>query len=522
MKYVYPKLIELVPEEEEFLAEPGEEEGLRKEELHPEEEERPRESKTSEKKKPPICKKCGKAHWPFQKCKESKNLIELKAVGRIQITDDEENSFDVQILDDGTPDLLMTIGEREFRFSPEFVSMWRDEVTGILSEEGIKEIALLKLADLDEKDYNELLGKTAEESDEEVDDMEKSIPGEIDRPLKDRPEKEEGEEEFSEKLEELSTELFNKRLAELTSEESAEVHQAYREWQEVGEGKNQPGVRDGTGPAKGSYQRKIKGDVGKRKQAGEKCPKENKENENIEGDNDMDEKKTPKSLHVEAEGLEAKAKKLHKEADDLAKKEREAKEGVNPKKEDSEEKKIKKLAEEEVKEEKIEETDVAKGAKALIKLAKDALKDSDYAKAAEWCTKLAEIEAVVPPEAEEEAKKDTSVEVEDEPKEEDKPEEDVPEDDLDDALQDESKDDELVVDEAKSKEEKDKAKAKKDKEKAKVKKTKEDEKAKAAKEKARKAKAKKESKIRVESTQDITETKGIERLKGLLNMDPIS
>ena len=36
---------------------------------------------------------------------------------------------------------------------------------------------------------------------------------------------------------------------------------------------NKRGQRDGTGPYKGSYQRKTKGSVGKRKARGEKCPK---------------------------------------------------------------------------------------------------------------------------------------------------------------------------------------------------------------------------------------------------------
>ena len=41
-------------------------------------------------------------------------------------------------------------------------------------------------------------------------------------------------------------------------------------------GKNKPGVRDGTGPYKGSYQKKQVG-KGKRKQRGEECPAEEKE-----------------------------------------------------------------------------------------------------------------------------------------------------------------------------------------------------------------------------------------------------
>lgn len=40
-------------------------------------------------------------------------------------------------------------------------------------------------------------------------------------------------------------------------------------------GYKKAGKRDGTGPAKGSYQRKTKG-AGKRKQAGQKCPKSKK------------------------------------------------------------------------------------------------------------------------------------------------------------------------------------------------------------------------------------------------------
>lgn len=40
-------------------------------------------------------------------------------------------------------------------------------------------------------------------------------------------------------------------------------------------GKTQRGKRDGTGPYKGSYQRKVKG-TGRRQQAGQKCPKSSK------------------------------------------------------------------------------------------------------------------------------------------------------------------------------------------------------------------------------------------------------
>ncbi len=38
-------------------------------------------------------------------------------------------------------------------------------------------------------------------------------------------------------------------------------------------GKNARGVRDGSGPYKGSYQRKAGGGIGRRRAARQKCPK---------------------------------------------------------------------------------------------------------------------------------------------------------------------------------------------------------------------------------------------------------
>lgn len=367
-----------------------------------------------------------KEETAVEKCKKKVKetvLIELK------ITDDEENSFDVHIIDDGTEDTVMSIGEREFRFSPEFTSMWRDEVSGVLSEEGVKEIALAKLADLDETEYNELLGKTAE--------------------------------------------------AEVEVDQDIDIEN---------------------------------------------------ENENLEGDNDMNQKLSEFTDEQLKEELVA--RKL---------------EGINPKKEDSEAKKIEKLAEEadvkeeiviaginkeEVKEEKLEETDVAKGAKALVQLLKDAVKAGDYAKAAEYATKAAEIEAMVPPEAEAEAEKEGAGKDSKPDKPADKPKEELKKEPKEELLPDpelelESKDDE-IVDEAKDKDKV--AKAKKEKE-AKAKKDKKEKEAKAKKDKKDKedkakkdkdAKAKKESKIKINTIQNLDETKGIVRLKDLLNMEPIS
>lgn len=38
-------------------------------------------------------------------------------------------------------------------------------------------------------------------------------------------------------------------------------------------GRNARGVRDGSGPYKGSYQRRVGKGMGRRRQAGQKCPK---------------------------------------------------------------------------------------------------------------------------------------------------------------------------------------------------------------------------------------------------------
>lgn len=504
---------------------------------------------------------------------EESYLIEMKVVDGIG------NEFEVNLAADGTIETVIDINGRNFTFSPEFASMWRDE-TGAISEEGLEELALDALAMMEEDEYQELVAKNqegaegerttdlpvgAEEGsidpdkeaetqpeheledtggiDEPTDDVDMSK-GDIHRQLKYRPKEEpvEGtemsQEEIQQKIDWLRSQKPSpdKRINQIRQDQIKHYEQKLSK---PTEGKNQPGVRDGTGPAKGSYQRKIKGGGGKRKEAGEGCTYETKENENIEGDSDMDKKLSEFTNEQLINELAARKEKT---------------EGIDPKKEDSEDTKIKKLAEDgEVKEEKIDETDVAKGAKALVQLLKDAVKAGDYAKAAEYATKAAEIEAMVPAEAEAEANKDGAPDKKDdkedkEPakkddKEDKKPEkkeepEEKPEEELDKkGGADEKKkppvcdkcgkahwpfdkcSETVDVDEAKDKKDKE-AKAKKEKAEkdAKVKKDKE-EKAKKDKEaKAKKAKAKKESKIPVEDTEDITERKGLNLLNELLGI----
>jgi len=398
-----------------------------------------RESETSEKKKPPVCKKCNKAHWPFKKCggvKESK-LTEMK------VTADDGSEFDVRLVGDGTKDTVIEVNRREFRFSPEFASMWMDD-EGVLSEEGLRELTLDAISNLEEDDYNELVGQ-AKADDVEVEDADwaeqkKSTPGETDWPLKDRPTGEEEEKTIDDvdmsKPGPLHRPLKYRPKKKLAPEEEEpkEIGEPENEFESIDENSEDieqeldtldqmsiEELRDVVGEAaKRLPEKDDLIDAAMHDKFGDKYTKYLKqqvglENKNNEGDNDMDEKKTigdyeaaiPDFAKVvaNAKKKEAEAKKALAQAE---KDEAEAKkalaqakkdEGINPKPEDSEETKIKKLSEED---EEINETDVAKGAKALIQLAKEALKDGDYQKAAEYCGKLAEIEAVVPAEAERE------------------------------------------------------------------------------------------------------------------------
>jgi len=195
---------------------------------------------------------------------ESKtHLIEMK------ITDHENNQFEVYLVDDDTIDTVIDVNGKEFRFDPEFASYWRDE-DGTLSEEGLKELALDALSNMEEEDYNELVARGSE--------------------------------------------------AEIASTPEEKTVPAARPGLE-NEGKDDPGVRDGTGPAKGSIQRKEKGDIGKRKEKGEKCPNESKTDEARMGVDYV--KGVKKELKIATDALkdkdyDAAAKALEDVADDAA------------------------------------------------------------------------------------------------------------------------------------------------------------------------------------------------------------
>jgi len=232
---------------------------------------------------------------------------------------------------------------------------------------------------------------------------------------------------------------------------------------------------------------------------------ESKIEENNKGNDMLDEKKTVNSLLALAQKAENEAKALRKEAENLKK----AKEAAKAKKES---------VESDIVKTKIEETDVTKGTKALVKLAKDAAKVSNYKEAADYYTKLAEIESMVPAEAAD-AAEELPEETPDEALEDEAPaKEEAPEEEIEDTLEDDLEEDvipkedaveEAAVEEAAVEEE-----------------VTDEKKAVPTCKKCGKkhwpfekcTKAKKESKIALESTEDINETRQIQSLRNLLDM----
>lgn len=73
----------------------------------------------------------------------------------IQVNDGD-NTFNVDLSDDGSLDTVITINGKEFRFDQEFADMWRDE-TGELSDAGLEEMALDALANMEPDEYQELV-----------------------------------------------------------------------------------------------------------------------------------------------------------------------------------------------------------------------------------------------------------------------------------------------------------------------------------------------------------------------------
>jgi len=210
-----------------------------------------------------------------------KHLIEMK------IIDHENNKFDVYLVDDGTKDTVIDIAGREFRFDADFAALWRDS-EGNLSEEGLRELALDALSSLGEDDYNELLARSAD-----VDHQDKAV-GEakvdeatmgVDYIKKAKSGMKDAQAAMRNKDYDRASEILDgvaddcsdgakaAKKMKIVADDKAEKAAAKEKEKEVDEGLNNPGVRDGSGPARGSAQRRVSGDRGKRRIKGESCPK---------------------------------------------------------------------------------------------------------------------------------------------------------------------------------------------------------------------------------------------------------
>ena len=69
----------------------------------------------------------------------------------------EDKEFDVDLVDDGTLDTVISINGREFRFDCEYAAEYRDEETGELGEESLEVLASEALDDMEEEDFQQLL-----------------------------------------------------------------------------------------------------------------------------------------------------------------------------------------------------------------------------------------------------------------------------------------------------------------------------------------------------------------------------
>jgi hypothetical protein len=87
----------------------------------------------------------------------------------VQMGDDR---FEVEHIDDGTPDTVIAINGQEYRFDQDFASMWRDEATGELSKDGLTELALDALSNMEEEEYDEVKAAGDERSDDQIEDEE--------------------------------------------------------------------------------------------------------------------------------------------------------------------------------------------------------------------------------------------------------------------------------------------------------------------------------------------------------------
>jgi len=77
-------------------------------------------------------------------------LIETK----VQMGDD---TFEVAQVDDGSDDVVIDINGQEYRFEKDFAAMWRDEATGDLTSDGLQELALDALSNMEEDEYAQLV-----------------------------------------------------------------------------------------------------------------------------------------------------------------------------------------------------------------------------------------------------------------------------------------------------------------------------------------------------------------------------
>lgn len=85
----------------------------------------------------------------------------------VRMGDDE---FEVFQVDEETDDTVISINGHVYRFDKEFAAMWRDEASGELTEDGLRELALDALSNMDDDEYGDVVATARDQSEDETED----------------------------------------------------------------------------------------------------------------------------------------------------------------------------------------------------------------------------------------------------------------------------------------------------------------------------------------------------------------
>jgi predicted RNA-binding Zn-ribbon protein involved in translation (DUF1610 family) len=107
-----------------------------------------------------VCPKCGGVDETKvdEKCPKGKKKVKETDIDETLVTDDKGNSFSVNLVDENEKHVTMQVNDRTFHFATDFAALFGADENGRITDEGLQELALETLKNLDETDYAELVG----------------------------------------------------------------------------------------------------------------------------------------------------------------------------------------------------------------------------------------------------------------------------------------------------------------------------------------------------------------------------